>query len=171
MTDFARLVLLAVLVSGLASLPVHGHGASRGLHIHVTPDPAREGASLLIELNASRPLASARVAVDGRAPRHYPIDPPDRRLAVRIELPRRVSADAVNVRAEARTPGGKDLRASAIVRIERDNAPDPPEGKTKDASGPTDSDQGEAVRRSNASAAPLPSAATTHGSVGLTPKP
>ncbi|ANM31915.1 hypothetical protein ABI59_23645 [Acidobacteria bacterium Mor1] len=107
---------LAVLLS-LASVAALAHGASRGLHLHLTPDPARPGSTLTVEVEASEPVlrVSAGLGEQRLEPREF--DPPRRKFELELKVPADPGAETLNAFAEVRTTSGKTLRASAVLRI------------------------------------------------------
>jgi hypothetical protein len=113
-----RLAAAAALAAALlapSSAP-WAHGASRGLHLHVNPDPVRPGAVLRVEVNAAKRLSWLKVGVvDDDAVEVVP-EHPTRKLVQRIRVPRTVSG-TLSVQAEGRLLDGKTVRAAAVVRV------------------------------------------------------
>lgn len=100
-----------------ACQPAFGHGASRGLHLHVRPEPAVTGAEVQVAADAAEPLVALRVAFAGAEPVRATARPPSKRIVARLAVPRLRPSTAVNVQAEATTAAGRTLRASAIVLL------------------------------------------------------
>lgn len=101
---------------------VLAHGASKGLHLHLSPDPAARGDELTVEVSAEDEIAHVRLAFAGFEPLEHAVDPPAQQLELKIEVPRDVRTSVVNCHAEVRTGKGKTLRASAVLQI-RDPLP------------------------------------------------
>lgn len=116
MTAALRLASVGTLCLA-ASLPALGHGASRGLHLHVRPEPATVGGEVEVAADAAEPLVALRVAFAGAEPERATARPPSKRVVARLAVPRMKPGTAVNVQAEARTATGRTLRASAIVLL------------------------------------------------------
>jgi hypothetical protein len=116
-TRAKRAVLIgAVLLAAHAPI-ARPHGASRGLHLHLSPDPARPGAMVTVEVEAAEPIERVEVAFSGHDSLRQELDPPVRRVAVELRLPERIEGETINAHAEARTPSGGTLRASAVLRV------------------------------------------------------
>ena len=116
-------VVLLVLI--LATAPVMGHGASRGLHIHLAPEPAAAGTTVTVTLDAAEPLRSASVGwVDGDA-LTMELEQPSRHVRLKLRLPEKVEDPVINLHAEVVTVAGSNLRAAAVLRV------DPLPGKPK----------------------------------------
>lgn len=110
-------VRTALLAVGLLATIVFGHGASKGLHLHVTPDPAPRGGRVEVEIDASSTLRSLKIGFVGQPALVLDIDPPSREARAELRVPESAAGDAANVQAEALTSEGGTLRASAVVRI------------------------------------------------------
>ncbi len=114
----AQLLALAGLVLCAAlTRPVAAHGASRGMHLHVEPDPVTAGAEVTVDVTAERKLDLLRIGFTGRDPLTLQPDPPVRRLTVPMTVPQ-VEPGALNLHAEGRTVEGGTLRASAVLQVE-----------------------------------------------------
>ena len=111
-------VLATGAAVALSALPraASAHGASRGMHLHVEPDPAAAGVEVTVNVTAAEPLVRLRIGFTGHAPRAIQPDPPRRRLAVRLVVPE-VEPGVLNLQAEGDTADGGSLRASAVLRI------------------------------------------------------
>ncbi len=99
----------------LAPTTVFGHGASRGLHLHVSPEPATIGVDVEIAADASEPVAWLKVGFVGRDPVEVRPERPAKHLAAKLAVPPGKPSSTVSVQAEARTVGGRTLRASAVL--------------------------------------------------------
>lgn len=109
-------VLMMVLM--LATAHVMGHGASRGLHIHLAPEPAAAGSEVTVTLDAEEPLKSASVGwVDGDA-LTVELEQPSRHVQLKLQLPVQVADPVINLHAEAVTVAGSRLRAAAVLRVD-----------------------------------------------------
>lgn len=102
---------LAVLALLLAS-PAFGHGASRGLHLHATPERALPGTKVTIAVDASRPMREVKVGFVGGEPVRVVPKSPARRLEVILTVP----SGTANAHAEAITEDGKTVRAALLLR-------------------------------------------------------
>lgn len=106
------------LVASLAQ----GHGASKGLHVHVEPNPAVPGRAVTVTVDATTALAVLEIGFEGYEAIRVRPDPPTRKVDVAVAVPADLAGDVGQVQAEGRTIDGRTLRASRIVRI----APTPP---------------------------------------------
>ncbi len=107
----------AVLSACLAASLLYGHGASRGLHLHVTPDPAAPRQVVTVEVNASAKVRALRVGFVDRKEVALTVDPPSRTVRVELRVPEAVRGGTINLHAEAVAVGGEVLRASAVLRV------------------------------------------------------
>ena len=118
----ARRAGLRIAVAALGALltgpgAAWGHGASEGLHLHLSPDPARAGETITISVDGAHPLRVAVVGiVDGPWTEAEP-EEPTRNLELRLTLPADASGETLSVHAEAETDEGAIVRASAILRL------------------------------------------------------
>lgn len=101
----------------LASIPARAHGASKGLHLHVTPDTAAPGGEVEIEADAALPIVRMRIAFVGVEPTEVRPKEPTKKLIVKLRVPAGAKAGTVNVSAEVEAAGVKTLRAGAVVKI------------------------------------------------------
>ncbi len=114
------------LLLGLASLAAFAHGASRGLHLHLTPDPARPGSTLTVEVEAGEPVRRVHAGLGEQRLKPREFDPPRRKFELELKVPADATAETLNAFAEVRTVSGKTLRASAVLRIlPKKSAPTP----------------------------------------------
>ena len=113
------------LVVGTAGLAAFGHGASRGLHLHLAPDPAPRGERITVEIDAIERVERVRAGFVGQPAVEHEPDPPARHLEVRLVVPPTAKGDTLNCQVEVRTTGGETLRASAVRRVS--DPPAPPE--------------------------------------------
>lgn len=104
---------LAFLLALLAS-PAFGHGASKGLHLHATPERAAPGTTVTIAVDASRPMREVTVGFVGGEPVRVVPETPARRVEVRLRVPG-TSAGTASAHAEAVTDDGKTVRAALVV--------------------------------------------------------
>lgn len=119
-TRAAAIDLLLVAAVSLAAVGiVRAHGASKGLHLHLHPDPAKPGGTIAVTVNAAEPLVELKVGFVGQEPEKSRPAEPRKDLLVSLEVPRTAPGTTINVQAEATTQRGKTLRASAILRLER----------------------------------------------------
>ena len=114
----ARIAIVVALAAVLAGGgPASGHGASRGLHLHVDPDRAEPGDTVTVSIDASEPIVRARIGMtDDDTMVEIEPDPPARRLETTIAVPD-AAGGTINVHAEARTVEGTTVRAAAVVTI------------------------------------------------------
>lgn len=106
----------AALLVALAAAPAWGHGASKGLHLHATPERPAPGSEVTIAVDAARPMREVKVGFVGGEPvRIVP------RLPVkRIEVVLRVPAGSTSAHAEAITDDGRTVRAAVLLGPQRD---------------------------------------------------
>ena len=104
--------------------PVGGHGASEGLHLHLSPDPARPGSRVAVEVNASERMRRLRVSFVDHDPVEVQLKRPARERVIRLTVPGDIDGGTLGVHAEAETGRGRKLRASAILRIVRRSSSD-----------------------------------------------
>jgi hypothetical protein len=110
-------------VAVLAATAAFGHGASKGLHLHVTPEAAKPGGEIEVRVDAVEPVVSLTLSVaDGEPVRVVP-DRPVKSVTAPLAVPLEAMGNAVNVQAEAVTRSGRTLRASAVVRLSTGKAP------------------------------------------------
>ncbi|MCU0253474.1 MAG: hypothetical protein MUE47_02940 [Acidobacteria bacterium] len=93
------------------------HSASRGLHLHLSPDKAARGAEVAVAVNAAEPIVALAIGFVDREPTRVALKPGRRDTAVTLKVPDAVVGDAINVQAEATTESGRTLRASAILQL------------------------------------------------------
>jgi hypothetical protein len=112
---------LAVLLAGLGG--ALGHGASEGLHLHLSPDPARPGETIKVSVDGAHALRLAVVGiVDGRWAEAEP-ERPARHLELTLVVPEDAAGASLSVHAEAETEEGAVVRASAILRLASSRRP------------------------------------------------
>jgi len=114
---------LAILVLLAAASAVLGHGASEGLHLHLSPEPAERGAEVRVKIDAEAPVARIEIAFVGGETAAREPKRPARSLVVNVTVPDEAEGDVVNCHAEAVTVRGDLLRASAVLRIEAPPSP------------------------------------------------
>lgn len=100
-------------VAVLLASPAFGHGASKGLHLHATPERAPAGAEVTIDVDASRPMREVKVGFVGAEPVRVVPKVPAKRVSVVLRVP----AGTMSAHAEAITDDGKTVRASRLVRV------------------------------------------------------
>ena len=117
--SLTAVTLGSALVATLLVVPAAWHGASRGLHLHVTPDPAVAGSEVEVdvEVGADDAIRELRIAFAENEAREMSPDKPVRRVTVRLVVPQETEGETVSLHAEVRTVSGRTLRASAIVRL------------------------------------------------------
>jgi hypothetical protein len=120
----ACLATAAVLVAA-GGLPSRAHGESRGLHLHVSPDPAAPGATVTVEVTCENAVERVEAALTGGRSVRRKLDPPVARFELRLEVPEKNEGETINVHVEALTTGDKTYRATAVLRIVVE--PPPPE--------------------------------------------
>jgi hypothetical protein len=103
-------------VALLVASPAFGHGASKGLHLHATPERAAPGAEITINVDASRPMREVRIGFVGGEPVRVVPKTPAKRLSVVLRVP----AGTMSAHAEAVTDDGKTVRATLLVAPQRD---------------------------------------------------
>lgn len=106
----------AWLLVALAVSPAFGHGASRGLHLHATPERPAPGVEVTITIDASRPMREVKVGFVGGEPVRVVPELPAKRLEVVLRAP----AGATSAHAEAVTDAGTTVRASLLVEPQRE---------------------------------------------------
>lgn len=110
---------VGLLLLALAASPALGHGASKGLHLHVEPEPAAPGARLTVAVDTAEPVRKVTLGwVGGQELRHAP-EEPSRHFLLKIQVPEESGAEVLNLQAEAITVSGKTVRAAALVRVGR----------------------------------------------------
>jgi hypothetical protein len=115
---------LIVVTAGLAVTAAFPHGASKGLHLHVSPEAAQAGGEVEVRVDAAEPVTEVRVSfVDGETV-IAKADRGSRAFVLQVVVPEGAGAPTQNVHAEATARSGRTLRASAVVRIS-------PSGTTK----------------------------------------
>ena len=121
-----RLLRAALLAAGLALAaagPSAGHGASRGLHLHLEPQQARPGETVSVEVDGAEPLRLVVAGiVDGPWAEQAPGEP-SRHVELTLTLPEGEQRNALSIHAEAETADGAVVRASAILVMSGDPAP------------------------------------------------
>ena len=112
-----RLLGVCVAMLLVSAGPSLGHGASEGLHLHLSPEPARPGQTITVEVDGADPL---RLVVAGIVDGPWTEAEPDaatRHLELRLKVPGDASGTILAVHAEAETEDGAVVRASAILRL------------------------------------------------------
>ena len=120
MAGRARLAVYAMVACVVAAAnvsPAEAHGESRGLHLHLAPDPATPGATVTVEVSAADAVRQVEVAFTGGQPVRQTLDPPRARFEVQLKVPDEIEGETINAHAEVKTRGGRTLRASAVLRI------------------------------------------------------
>ncbi len=120
MMRVVALLFLALTSASLAIPSAFGHGASRGLHIHVTPDPALPGETLTVTIDSIEPVSHVTIGWVDAEPLTEKPEEPTRHVQVTIEMPKGIRKSILNLQAEARTTTGKTVRASALIRIRKE---------------------------------------------------
>ena len=110
-----RLFAAAALLLALA--PAFGHGASKGLHLHVVPDSASPGAEVKVRVDAAAPMVRMTISFVGTDPVEFIPNQASRSLTARLKVPADTKLGAINVQAEAHAVDGKAVRASAVVKV------------------------------------------------------
>ena len=110
-------VAVPVLLAAAALGPAWGHGASRGLHLHLSPDKAVRGGDVAVAVNAAEPIVALAVGFVGAEPTRLAVKPAARDATITLKVPDGATGEAINVQAEATTASGKTLRASAILQL------------------------------------------------------
>lgn len=117
------LPLLLLLLAAL-SLALHGparaHSASRGLHLHLSPDPAHPGAKIKVRVDASAPMVRLRAGWAGEEPAEVRLRKAREKIVLEIRVPETVESETLSLGAEAETESGETVRAAAILRITAD---------------------------------------------------
>jgi hypothetical protein len=109
-----------LLLVALAVTPAFGHGASKGLHLHATPDRAAAGTEVTIAVDASRPMRELKVGFVGAEPVRVVPKAPSKRLEVVLRVP----AGTGSAHAEAITDDGRTVRAALLIAPQRDASRD-----------------------------------------------
>ena len=103
-----------VLVAALCASPAFGHGASKGLHLHATPERAAPGSEVTIAVDAKQPMREVTVGFVGAEPVRRVPETPSKRIELRLRVPAGKALTA-SVQAEAVTIDGRTVRASIVV--------------------------------------------------------
>lgn len=106
---------MALAVAALG--PARAHSASRGLHLHLSPDKAERGAEIAVTVNAAEPIVTLAIGFVGQEPTRVALKPARRDAVVTLKVPTAATGEAINVQAEATSESGKTLRASAILQL------------------------------------------------------
>ena len=104
------------LVAALCASPALGHGASKGLHLHATPEVVAPGSEVTIAVDASRPMRELVVGFVGAEPVRIVPETPSKRLSVVLRVP----VGNPSAHAEAVTDEGKTVRASLLIGPQRE---------------------------------------------------
>lgn len=110
-------LILAIAAASCFAGQASGHGASRGMHLHVEPEPARAGRTVRVELNVSEPIVRARVGFAGHPPVLVEPERPVRSLKIGLVVPADDRRGVVIIQAEAERARGAPLRGTAVVRV------------------------------------------------------
>lgn len=108
---------LAAALAAAAIGAAWAHGASRGLHLHLSPDKAARGADVAVAVNAAEPIVALAVGFVGQEPVRIAVKPAARDAAVTLKVPDGAAGESINVQAEATTESGRTLRAAAILQL------------------------------------------------------
>lgn len=108
-------VLLVLAVSAVGH--VSAHSASRGLHLHLDPNPAKRGQKITIRIDAVDPIVKLRISFVGGIVRELKLKTPKKLVKVRLRVPKQIDGHTVNCQAEAVTVKGETVRSSAILRL------------------------------------------------------
>jgi hypothetical protein len=111
------IALVAVLAPLASSGPAPAHTASRGLHLHLSPDPAPPGATIRVRANAGGPMVRLRAGWAGQEPVEVRPENASREIVLAIRVPETVEGETLSLAAEAETESGETVRAAAILRI------------------------------------------------------
>ncbi len=93
------------------------HGASRGLHLHLSPDPCRAGEDVRIEIDAAKPLRSLRVGFVNMAPLKIRPEKATKKLAVLLTVPKDAKPGSLSLHAEGVLEDDTVLRAAAVLIV------------------------------------------------------
>jgi hypothetical protein len=96
--------------------PAFGHGASKGLHLHATPEHAAAGAEVTIDVDASKAMREVKVGFVGAEPVRVVPKVPAKRVTVVLRVP----AGTMSAHAEAVTEDGRTVRATLLVAPQRE---------------------------------------------------
>ena len=110
-------VAVPVMLATSALGPARAHSASRGLHLHLSPDKAARGADVAVAVNAAEPIVALAIGFVGQEPMRVAFKPARRDAAVTLKVPDGAAGEAINVQAEATSESGRTLRASAILQL------------------------------------------------------
>ena len=111
------LLLLAAALGLALSGPARAHSASRGLHLHLSPDPASPGAKVRIRADARGPMVRLRAGWAGQEPVEVRPEKASKKIVIEIRVPEKVKGETLSLAAEAETDSGEIVRAAAILRI------------------------------------------------------
>jgi hypothetical protein len=115
----ARITPVLLTAACLAAASAFGHGASKGLHLHVDPPRASRGETVTVKIDARRPLAAIRLGIAGtESTVEIEPDPCTRHVEARATIPEDAEG-TISVHAEGTTTDGETVRAAAVVKIVR----------------------------------------------------
>lgn len=98
---------------------VHGHGASKGLHLHLIPEAALPGSKVNVLVDAVSEVDQVVVGFAGSTAVTRRLKPPARHVEVELVVPsgfKRGTTASVQAEATGRTLA-KPLRASSLVIV------------------------------------------------------
>jgi hypothetical protein len=117
------LALCLLLLPGSVCGPVFAHGASKGLHVHVAPDPAQTGEQVTFHATANATIDRLTWSCGENPPQALPSEPdkmPDAQRSWSWTIPNETSGGPLPCRFEVLTPDGKRY-ASLLLMIEPPN--------------------------------------------------
>jgi hypothetical protein len=116
---YAARILPVLLVLGVSAVgQVSAHSASRGLHLHLDPNPAKRGQKITVRIDAVDPIVHLKVSFVGGSVQELKLKTPKKSVKVRLRVPKRIDGHTVNCQAEAVTVKGETVRSSAILRLQ-----------------------------------------------------
>ena len=119
----SMLALCLLLISGTACGPVFAHGASKGLHVHVAPDPAQTGDRVTFHATADATIETLTWSCGETVAQVVPSEAdnkPDSRRIWSWKIPGETPHGPLPCRFEVLTVDGKRY-ASLLLMIEPPN--------------------------------------------------
>lgn len=108
---------MAVVLTAAAIGVAHGHGASKGLHLHLVPEAALPGSKVKVLVDSVSEVDQVVVSFAGSAAITRRLKPPARHVEVELVVPSGLKrGTTASIQAEA--TGGtltKPLRASTLL--------------------------------------------------------
>ncbi|MFN7964918.1 MAG: hypothetical protein U0V87_04410 [Acidobacteriota bacterium] len=119
-TKYRALVLLVAVASATASTGfVFGHGASKGLHLHLIPAAALPGGKVTVQVDSLIAIDQVVIGLADAPPITKRLKTPAQHVEVELTVPRHLKqGTTISVQAEARGAAQpKPLRASSLLLV------------------------------------------------------